>query len=140
VTTQEINIQEQEKALYHAVITYVEYKERIAILRDGLSKLAPPPRPHSASSLSELYSYKEATESYESRRKQMENRKDEALRKLLEVKERIIKLIPVSKCWVKVGGWAVSTYFDTWGGGHMEVEVRPWSDNLPEQRDRTYYP
>lgn len=111
-----------------------------AIVKRDLVNLPPPVCPKAVSSLSELKKYSNLRKKFEAQSDQLDSRVVEIDGQIKALEKDIIALIPVKCVWVRAGDYAVSYYHDCWGGGHYDIEIKKWRDNLPEQKDKTYYP
>ena len=100
---------------------------------------AQPKRPVSAT-LEDTNSYATAMQDWKDERGRLKAVKDENYQQVQLAQANLLDAIPASRVWIRSGDSAVGAYRDAWGGMSWEIAVRPWSDDLPELKDRTYYP
>ena len=131
---------QNEKNLETLIAAYQNAEAELKALQESRQNLKAPERPLRVNSLSELSHYSQLRKQFEDKQKPLQKRVDDIRLSLSGLKRDIIDLIPEKNIWIRVNSWAVSTYWDVWGGGHYEIEIRRWSDSLPKQADRTYYP
>ena len=58
------------------------------------------------------------------------------LRDCESLAKNVVAVIPVQQVWFRVGDKAVAKCWDTWGGGHYELRVTNWSNDLPKIEQR----
>lgn len=131
---------EQSQANLESLVkNYLATKDQHKDICERHQNLKAPESPISVADLAELKRLSLLRTKYKVEKTELETKRQEISRQLSNQESDIILQIPVKCVWVKVGELAVSTYYDVWGGGHMELDIKPWSDNLPEQTDKTYY-
>lgn len=122
------------------VARYLELRDQNEALALKARTLTPLELPSTAQTLEQLESYREQSDQHN--KLIVETR--EEIKKLTSEVHSVIQAIkyslPVSGVWVKVGEYAVGKHWDVWGGGHYELDIRQWSDDLPKLKDRNFYP
>ena len=113
---------------------YNHWKEK----REFLTKRRPE-IPITFDSLEEAKRFKVMVDDYEDELKVVKDKMHECLLQQATLGKEILNLLPIRNVWVRAGDYAVGFYYDVWGGGHYELSVKPWNDNLPKLVDHTYY-
>ena len=98
-----------------------------------------PGRPVSAT-LEEASNYASAMRDWKNEKDRLRTVKDENYQQFKKAKIDLLSAMPAPRVWIQSGDRAVGCYGDVWGGWHMVINIRPWSDDLPKLKNRTYYP
>ena len=142
-------MENKEHQLEQLVSNYIRFKDVLQSVKKEEEELRStwPKKPTAVSSLAALNDFYEADKQCRTKLKDIDLTKTGLLNNIKETGIAIIQAIPVKNVWVKVNSfeikdvnYAVGYYYDVWGGGHSELAIREWSDDLPELTDRTYYP
>ena len=131
---------ENEGTLEQLVVEYVETLNRSKELTMQLEQCKEPKKPTGIVRLEELEQYKAECAQIAVARLSIQDQKALENKRLKTLQEKIINTIGIKGVWVAAGQYAVGFYWDIWGGGHFDLEVRPKTDELPPLTDRTYYP
>lgn len=99
-----------------------------------------PETPNQFNSLEEANKFQAMLGDWENVREAIKDKEIEYRNQVVALGKQILNLLNVPNTWVKAGDYAVGFYYDTWGGGHYELEIRKWSEDLPKLTDKTYYP
>jgi hypothetical protein len=105
-----------------------------------------PSIPELCYSLEEAKEYKARLNAHEAEVQTLGRKKTEFSQQIEVLKKQILELLPIKNIWVKAGDYAVGYYYDVWGGGHYDIEIKPWTelakyeaDSLPKLTDRIHY-
>ena len=99
-----------------------------------------PVRVYQFNCLDEMIAYQRKKQEWEYRLNILEDRLHNQHNRLQNLEQQIIEMLPVKNAWVKAGNVAVSFYYDTWGGGHYDLDIKAWEENMQPNRDKTEYP
>lgn len=127
-----------ESAFAQAVVAYDELA-RIRAERDSFHKTRR--RPALASRYEDLdayVAYRAALEEYEERWQELQKQQMQAEEQLRACQSRLLSLGLPKEVWFRFRDRAIGFSFSDWGGAHLNLEVAPWSDELPslDQRHR----
>lgn len=129
----------QEK-LDELVKEYIDTRDAVQHLSEEEKKLCLPYKPTAVEKIGLLDEYENSRRNYEIEKSKVKANRIQLMEDLRRVTVEIARLIEVNEVWVKSGDYAVGVYADACGGMHSEVEVRDWSEDLPELKDRLSYP
>lgn len=114
-----------------------EYSEAQALTHELIEK--EPIKPKSAT-LEEARQLAQEIQDWEAEQKKSLALTRSAFSVWCRARADLLTAIPLPNIWIRVGDYAVGKFYDVWGGGHYEIAVRDWQDDLPELKDQTYYP
>lgn len=119
---------------------YLKLDTQRKAINETIRIIETPEQPKEVASLEELQAYAKAEEQFESMVHSLERERSMIQRQQEFISRAIKDSLPAKGVWVRVGNYAVGKYYSTWGGGHYDLSINEWRDNLPELLDQTYFP
>lgn len=128
--------EELAKLLRH----YLDLDTLLLHNKTDIEALQGPGRLVRTNSLKGAQDHARAEKNYWEKKTDLEDKRRRLYDELHAFSVAIMNSIPVSCAWVKVGDYAVGKYYSAWGGGHYELSIKQWADDIPELHDQTYFP
>lgn len=131
--------EDRQKRLDELVKEYIDTRDAIQRLFEEEKSLHLPYKPVSVDKIEVLDEYEDSRRNYEIEKSKVKANRTQLSEDLKRLRVGIARLIEVTGVWVKSGNFAVGVYQDAWGGMHSEVDIKEWSENLTELKDRLNY-
>ena len=128
-----------QRELDTAVAKYLEAEA--AYMRMGenyqVVKAGEPTQPSQVSSVQEWEDFDRCYQDWQEKVNVCKKAKELAFEDWAEARRLLCALLP-PKVWFKWEDKAIGKVYDGWGGGHWEVRVQDWAENLPPLKEATY--
>jgi hypothetical protein len=135
---EEDNPMQDGQNIPHFVQRMVDIPKEIAELSQKIKKVEDTKIPKIVSSIEQAIELRDKNKKNEEKRDIIKKEISKLQDDLKKYKKTIIDRLPLHNTWIQINQYFIGCFYDDWGGGHTELEIKTNKNELGELKDRRH--